>query len=103
MEGYNARIYVRDADTWKILMEYQIFLGNDEPFCKVATLTPGCGKPKDGVRLFKARTPVLVEIKGYWSDVNVREGNTWKDQLETFNITPAPAATPSPAASPSNQ
>jgi ketosteroid isomerase-like protein len=44
-----------------------------------------------------------VEIKGYWSDVNVREGNNWKDQLETFNITPAPAATPSPTASPSNQ
>jgi ketosteroid isomerase-like protein len=37
-----------------------------------------------------------VEIKGYWSDVNVREGNNWKDQLETFNLTPAPAATPSP-------
>ena len=44
-----------------------------------------------------------VEIKGYWTDVNVREGNNWKDQLETFNITPAPAATPSPTASPSNQ
>jgi ketosteroid isomerase-like protein len=24
-KGYNARIYVRDADTWKILMEYQIY------------------------------------------------------------------------------
>ena len=34
-----------------------------------------------------------IQLKGYWSDVNVREGNTWKDQLETFNISPAPAAT----------
>ena len=32
-----------------------------------------------------------LEIKGYWSDINVREGNNWKDQLETFNMTPAPA------------
>ena len=24
-KGYNARIFVRDADTWKILMEYQIY------------------------------------------------------------------------------
>ena len=24
-KGYNARIYVRDAATWKILMEYQIY------------------------------------------------------------------------------
>ena len=30
-----------------------------------------------------------IQLKGYWSDVNVREGDTWKDRMETFNITPA--------------
>jgi uncharacterized protein (TIGR02246 family) len=44
-----------------------------------------------------------IEMKGYWSSITVHEGNTWKDQLQTFNITPAPAATPSPTGSPSNQ
>ena len=44
-----------------------------------------------------------IEMKGYWSSITVHEGNTWKDQLQTWNITPAPAATPSPKASPSNQ
>ena len=32
-----------------------------------------------------------VQLKGYWSDVNVREGDTWKDRVETWNISPAPA------------
>ncbi|HEY0789425.1 MAG TPA: SgcJ/EcaC family oxidoreductase [Chthoniobacterales bacterium] len=42
-------------------------------------------------------------IEKHWSDVNVREGGTWKDQLETATITPAPAATSSPTATPSSQ
>ena len=45
----------------------------------------------------------LTEIKGYWSSVYVREGDTWKIRLDTFNVTPAAAATPSPTASPSSQ
>ena len=40
--------------------------------------------------------------KGYWSAILVRDGDTWKTQLETWNITPAPAATPSPT-TPSSQ
>ena len=39
-----------------------------------------------------------IEMKGYWSSITVHEGNTWRDQLQTFNITPAPAATPSATA-----
>jgi uncharacterized protein (TIGR02246 family) len=45
----------------------------------------------------------LIESKGYWSAIDVREGDTWKIRLDTFNVTPAPAATPSPTASSSNQ
>jgi uncharacterized protein (TIGR02246 family) len=45
----------------------------------------------------------LIEGKGYWSSIYVREGDTWKIRLDTFNVTPAPAATPSPATTPSSQ
>ena len=45
----------------------------------------------------------LTEAKGYWSSIYVREGDTWKIRLDTFNVTPAPAATPSPATTPSSQ
>jgi len=44
-----------------------------------------------------------IEVKGYWSNIFVREGDTWKVRFDTFNVTPAPAATPSPTAKPSNQ
>jgi len=32
-----------------------------------------------------------AEQKGYWSIISVREGNTWKARLLTWNVTPAPA------------
>ncbi len=44
-----------------------------------------------------------IQLKGYWGSVTVREGDTWKTRMVTFNIAPAPAATPSPTATPSNQ
>ncbi len=28
-----------------------------------------------------------VHLKGYWSDVDVRDGNTWKIRLEAYNMT----------------
>jgi ketosteroid isomerase-like protein len=31
------------------------------------------------------------EQKGYWSMISVREGDTWKARLLTWNVTPAPA------------
>jgi ketosteroid isomerase-like protein len=43
------------------------------------------------------------DLKGYWGDVFVRQGDDWKILMDTSNTTPAPAATPSPTASPSNQ
>jgi len=45
-----------------------------------------------------------IQVTGYWSDIFVREGDTWKILMDTFNVTPAPAAAPSPTATPpSNQ
>jgi uncharacterized protein (TIGR02246 family) len=44
-----------------------------------------------------------IELKGYWSSVHVREGDTWKIRLDTYNVTPAPAAAPSPTTTPSSQ
>jgi ketosteroid isomerase-like protein len=31
-----------------------------------------------------------VPLKGYWSDVDVRDGNGWKIRRETYNVTPPP-------------
>jgi len=44
-----------------------------------------------------------IKLKGYWSAINVREGDTWKIQMLTFNVSPPPAATPSATTSPNNQ
>jgi ketosteroid isomerase-like protein len=44
-----------------------------------------------------------IQLKGYWSNITVRDGDTWKDRMEIANTTPAPAATPSPTVSPTNQ
>jgi ketosteroid isomerase-like protein len=33
-----------------------------------------------------------IQRKGYWSSVDVREGDAWKDRMQTWNITPPPAA-----------
>jgi len=30
-------------------------------------------------------------LKGYWSAIKVREGDAWKDRMQTWNIPPAPA------------
>ena len=34
-----------------------------------------------------------IQLKGYWSAINVREGDGWKIRMLTYNVTPAPAAT----------
>jgi ketosteroid isomerase-like protein len=44
-----------------------------------------------------------IEVKGYWSNIYVREGDTWKIRLDTYNVTPGPAVAASPTASPSKQ
>jgi ketosteroid isomerase-like protein len=33
-----------------------------------------------------------IELKGFWSSIMVREGDSWKDRMQIGNITPAPAA-----------
>ena len=35
------------------------------------------------------------QLRGYFASVNVREGDTWKVQMVTYNLKPAPPATPS--------
>jgi ketosteroid isomerase-like protein len=44
-----------------------------------------------------------IQLKGYWSSIEVREGDARKIRMTIWNVTPAPAATPSPTTSPSNQ
>ena len=56
-----------------------------------------------------------VPTKGYWSEIDTRQGDAWKICVLTWNLTPdswaliyksfglPPAATPSPTASPSGQ
>ena len=56
-----------------------------------------------------------ITIKGYWSDIYVREGDDWKIRVAAFNVTPDSVllinknfpqqltATPSPTASPGIQ
>ena len=63
----------------------------------------------------QGKTGEPVTIKGYWSDIYVRESDDWKIRVEVWNTTPdsvllinksfAPqaGARPSPAASPSAQ
>lgn len=31
-----------------------------------------------------------IQVKGYWSEICVREGDGWKDRMLTYNITPPP-------------
>jgi ketosteroid isomerase-like protein len=31
-----------------------------------------------------------IQVKGYWSNITVRDGDTWKKRMVTINITPAP-------------
>ena len=33
-----------------------------------------------------------IKLKGYWSAINVREGDIWKIKMLTFNMTPPPAS-----------
>ena len=54
----------------------------------------------------QGKTGDPIPLRGYWSEIYVREGDSWKVRMQTWNITPAPEATgtptPSPAATPSN-
>ena len=33
-----------------------------------------------------------IQLSGHYSTINTREGNDWKIRMDTFNVTPAPAA-----------
>ena len=32
-----------------------------------------------------------INLKGFWSAINVREGDTWKTRMLTYNVTPPPS------------
>jgi uncharacterized protein (TIGR02246 family) len=40
----------------------------------------------------QGKTGAPIHLEGYWSEIDIREGNDWKFQMMTFNLTPAPAA-----------
>jgi uncharacterized protein (TIGR02246 family) len=39
----------------------------------------------------QGQTGEPIQIKGYWSEIKVREGDAWKIRMLTWNITPAEA------------
>ena len=41
---------------------------------------------------FQGKSGGPMQLKGYWGAINVREGETWKIQMLTFNVTASPAA-----------
>ena len=44
-----------------------------------------------------------IQLKGYWSAIDIREGDDWRIRMLTWNVTPPPAATPSPTTTPTDQ
>ena len=40
----------------------------------------------------QGKTGGPIPVKGYWSEIDTREGDDWKILMHTFNITPAPGA-----------
>ena len=40
----------------------------------------------------QGKTGGPIPVKGYWSEIDTREGNDWKILMHTFSITPEPAA-----------
>ena len=48
----------------------------------------------------QGKTGGPIPVKGYWSEIDTREGDDWKIRMHTFNITLAPQ---SPTTSPRNQ
>jgi ketosteroid isomerase-like protein len=41
----------------------------------------------------QGQTGEPIQIEGFWSAIDVREGDAWKILTMAFNVTPAPAAT----------
>ena len=38
----------------------------------------------------QGKTGDPIPLRGYWSEIYVREGDAWKVRMQTWNITPAP-------------
>jgi ketosteroid isomerase-like protein len=40
----------------------------------------------------QGKTGDPIPLRGYWSEIYVREGDAWKVRMQTWNVTPAPPA-----------
>jgi hypothetical protein len=40
-------------------------------------------------RTIRSRNGEVIQLKGYWSTIDVREGDAWKARMMTYNITAA--------------
>ena len=40
----------------------------------------------------QGKTGGPIQVQGHWPDIYTREGNDWKIRMDTWNVTPAPAA-----------
>ena len=38
----------------------------------------------------QGKTGDPIPLKGYWSEIYVREGDAWKVRMQTWNVTPSP-------------
>lgn len=41
---------------------------------------------------FQGKSGGPIQVKGYWSAIDTREGDTWKIRMLTWNVTPPPPA-----------
>lgn len=84
---------------------YSNHLNQDDPGCPHLIGTAGNEVWRTGEWSFslQGKSGGPIQLKGYWGGINVREGETWKIRMLTFNVTPPPAAVPPPTATPSSQ
>ena len=50
-----------------------------------------CGVNGEWSNTTKGQNGGPMQPKGYWANIQVREGDDWKIRLDIFNVTPPPA------------
>jgi hypothetical protein len=60
------------------------------------------GTPEENKAVVQPPNGKPFQLKGYWANIVVREGDAWKIWMSASMVIPAPAATASPTSSPSN-
>ena len=84
---------------------YSNHLNNDDPGSPHLIGTAGNEVWRTGEWSFtlQGKSSSQLQLKGHFGAINVREGESWKIRMLTFNVTPPSAAVPSPTATPSSQ